>query len=194
MIRLKAAAIALLGIAIGAVAVRDKPEPVLVTEDRLAEREEWRQEWRQEWEVTELPTQEEELTTAVEPPTEEWYGTDCRLTAYEWDIMGQVIMAEARGESHEVHYYIACVILNRMESGLFPNTAAGVIYQTNPIQFCGAWDTEQYEVSDSVLEAIQEALIHNDLPEDVFYFTSEGYLPNTEPYVQVGNMWFSRQR
>lgn len=91
------------------------------------------------------------------------------LTSYEWDILGQVIMAEARGESFEVQYYIACTILNRVESELFPNTIAGVIYQTKPtIQFYGAWDMNQYEVTDSVWEAIQTALLYNDLPSDIY--------------------------
>ncbi len=117
------------------------------------------------------------------------------LTSYEWDILGQVIMAEARGESFEVQYYIACTILNRAESELFPNTIPGVIYQTKPtIQFYGAWDTNQYEVTDSVWEAIQAALLYNDLPSDIYYFTSDGYLPGTEAWKQIGNMWFSRQK
>lgn len=117
------------------------------------------------------------------------------LTGYEWDILGQVIMAEARGESFEVQYYIACTILNRVESELFPNTIAGVIYQTKPtIQFYGAWDTNQYEVTDSVWEAIQAALLYNDLPSDIYYFTSDGYLPGTEAWKQMGNMWFSKQK
>lgn len=117
------------------------------------------------------------------------------LTSYEWDILGQVIMAEARGESFEVQYYIACTILNRAESDLFPNTIAGVIYQTKPtIQFYGAWDTNQYKVTDSVQEAIQAAVWNQQAPEDMYYFTSEGYLIGTEPWKQVGNMWFSRQK
>ena len=117
------------------------------------------------------------------------------LTSYEWDILGQVIMAEARGESFEVQYYIACTILNRVESELFPNTIPGVIYQTKPtIQFYGAWDTNQYEVTDSVWEAIQAALLYNDLPSDIYYFTSDGYLPGTEAWKQIGNMWFSKQK
>ena len=188
MIRLKAAAIALLGIAIGTVAVRDKPAPVLMAEDKPVV-------WEVKYEAPTATIEQYEVppVAVIELTPEEWYGTDRKLTEYEWKIMAQTIMAEARGESHEVQYYIACVILNRVDSELFPNTVAGVIYQTEPIQFCGAWDTAEYEPTDSVLEAIQEALIHNDLPEDVFYFTSEGYLSGTEPYISVGNMWFSRQ-
>ncbi len=117
------------------------------------------------------------------------------LTSYEWEILGQVIMAEARGESFEVQYYIACTILNRVESDLFPNSIAGVIYQTIPtVQFYGAWDTNKYEVTDSVWEAIQTALWNRKSPTDLYYFTSEGYLEGTEPWEHIGNMWFSRQK
>ena len=101
------------------------------------------------------------------PEPEEWYGTDQKLTEFEWDALSQMIMAEARGESFEVQYYIACVVLNRVDSPFFPNTAAGVIYQTQPIQFYGAWTSEQYEPTDTVWEAIQLALEENRAPSDL---------------------------
>ena len=166
----------------------DKPEPVLTKAENPIVRE-----IQYEAPTVTIKPVEAPPVAVIEIDPEEWYGTDRKLTDYEWKIMAQTIMAEARGESHEVQYYIACVILNRVDSDLFPNTVAGVIYQTEPIQFCGAWDTEKYEVSDSVNEAIQEALIYNNLPADVYYFTSEGYLPGTEGWEHIGNMWFSRQ-
>ena len=133
--------------------------------------------------------------TAFQPELdpEEWYGTDRKLTDFEWDALAQLIMAEARGESFEVQYYIACTVLNRADSSLFPNTVAGVIYQTQPIQFYGAWTSERYEPTDTVWEAIQMALEENRTPSDLFYFTSEGWLSGTKPWRQVGGMWFSRQ-
>lgn len=140
-----------------------------------------------------VPLVLEQTISQSELEPEEWYGTDRKLTNFEWDALSQMIMAEARGESFEVQYYIACVVLNRVDSPLFPNTIAGVIYQTQPIQFYGAWDTKQYEPTDAVLEAIQLALEENRSPSDLFYFTSEGWLPGTEPWMQVGGMWFSCQ-
>lgn len=133
--------------------------------------------------------------TAFQPELdpEEWYGTDRKLTDFEWDALAQLIMAEARGESFEVQYYIACTVLNRADSSLFPNTVAGVIYQTQPIQFYGAWTNERYEPTDGVLEAIQMALEENRTPSDLFYFTSEGWLSGTKPWRKVGEMWFSWQ-
>lgn len=118
---------------------------------------------------------------AVEPNPEEWYGTDRKLTDYEWEVLSQMIMAEAGGESFEEQYYIACVVLNRIDSPLFPNTVKEAIYQTEPVQFCGAWDFNWHEPTDSVLEAIQTALEENRTPSDLFYFTSDDWLPETEP-------------
>ncbi len=175
----------------GVARVGENTEPVVVELDKPVVMTEAVPE---ESTATIEPETEAPLVAVIELEPEDWYGEDRTLTEYEWGIMAQTIMAEARGESHEVQYYIACVILNRVDSELFPNSVAGVIFQTEPIQFCGAWDTQKYEVSDSVWEAIQEALIYNDLPEDVFYFTSEGYLPNTEPWKKEGAMWFSRQK
>lgn len=124
---------------------------------------------------------------------EEWYGMDRKLTDSEWDALTQMILSEARGESFEVQYYIACVVLNRVDSDYFPNTVEEVIYQTNPVQFQGAWDKNHYEPSQGVLEAIQTALEENRTPSDMYYFTSEGWLPGTEAWKQVGGMWFSCQ-
>lgn len=124
---------------------------------------------------------------------EEWYGMDRQLTDSEWDAMTQMILSEARGESFEVQYYIACVVLNRVDSSYFPNTVEEVIYQTDPVQFQGAWDRNWYKPSESVLEAIQAALEVNQTPSDMYYFTSEGWLPGTEAWKQVGGMWFSCQ-
>lgn len=140
-----------------------------------------------------VPLVLEQIVFQSDLEPEEWYGTDRKLTDFEWDALSQMIMAEARGESFEVQYYITCTVLNRADSPLFPNTVAGVIYQTQPIQFYGAWTSEKYEPTDGVLEAIQMALEENRTPSDLFYFTSEGWLPGTEPWLQVGNMWFSRQ-
>ena len=187
MKRIDVAAGMLLGAIASLAGLKEIPEPVMITLDKPVSYA------IEQPDIPELEPLTQNVVTSI--ANEAWFGTDRKLSVYEWDIIGQAIMAEARGESFETQYYIACVMLNRVNSPLFPDTIAGVIYQTDPaVQFYGAWDTGHYEVSDSVWEAIQAALIHNDLPEDVYYFTSEGYLPGTEPWKHIGNMWFSRQR
>ena len=43
---------------------------------------------------------------------------------------GQLVYAEARGESYKGQVAVAAVVLNRVESASFPNTISGVIYQS----------------------------------------------------------------
>lgn len=45
-------------------------------------------------------------------------------------LMARAINGEARGEPYEGQVAVGAVILNRVKSSKFPNTIAGVIYQT----------------------------------------------------------------
>lgn len=49
------------------------------------------------------------------------------------DLMARAVHAEARGEPYVGKVAVAAVILNRIESGAFPNTPAGVIFE--PLAF-----------------------------------------------------------
>lgn len=116
------------------------------------------------------------------------------ITFEEFDMISQIIMAEAEGEDWEAQWYIACVILNRVESNLFPDSIEEVIFQEK--QFSCVWNGRYDRVipNDSCMEALQYALDTERIPNDVYYFTSNGYLDNTEPYMQVDDMYFSRQK
>ncbi|MCM1223750.1 MAG: cell wall hydrolase [Lachnospiraceae bacterium] len=116
------------------------------------------------------------------------------ITFEEFDMVSQVITAEAEGEDWEAQWYIACVILNRVESDLFPDSIEEVIFQEK--QFSCIWNGryDRSRPNDSCMEALQYALDAERIPEDIYYFTSNGYLPGTKPYIQVGDMYFSRQK
>lgn len=45
-------------------------------------------------------------------------------------LLAQIINGEARGESYTGQVAVGAVVLNRVKSSSFPNTIAGVIYQT----------------------------------------------------------------
>jgi N-acetylmuramoyl-L-alanine amidase len=47
----------------------------------------------------------------------------------DYNLLARVISAEARGEPYEGQVAVGAVILNRVESPLFPDTIPGVIYQ-----------------------------------------------------------------
>ena len=50
------------------------------------------------------------------------------------NLLSRVVYAEARGEPYEGQVAVAAVTLNRVKSSSFPNTLAGVVYQS------GAYD------------------------------------------------------
>ena len=48
-------------------------------------------------------------------------------------LMARAINGEARGEPYEGQVAVGAVILNRVKSSQFPNTIAGVIYQSGAV-------------------------------------------------------------
>lgn len=50
------------------------------------------------------------------------------------DLLARVVSAEARGEPYEGQVAVAAVILNRVRDARFPNTLAGVVYQTHAFE------------------------------------------------------------
>ena len=46
------------------------------------------------------------------------------------ELLARLINAEARGESYTGQVAVGAVVLNRVRSSKFPNTIAGVIYQS----------------------------------------------------------------
>lgn len=54
-----------------------------------------------------------------------------RAKLAEVDMMAHVVYGEARGESYTGQIAVAAVILNRIESSLFPNSIYNVVFQRN---------------------------------------------------------------
>jgi len=54
-------------------------------------------------------------------------------------LLARAINGEARGEPYEGQVAVGAVILNRMEDSRFPNTIAGVIYQSRSIYSGSRW-------------------------------------------------------
>lgn len=50
------------------------------------------------------------------------------------DLLARVITAEAKGEPYEGQVAVGAVILNRVSDSRFPNTLAGVVYQTHAFE------------------------------------------------------------
>lgn len=50
------------------------------------------------------------------------------------DLLARVISAEAKGEPYEGQVAVGAVILNRIRDSRFPNTLAGVVYETHAFE------------------------------------------------------------
>ena len=87
-------------------------------------------------------------------------------------LIARAINGEARGEPYEGQVAVGAVILNRVSDSRFPNTIAGVIYQSGA--FTAVADGQinvPIDPSSSVVKAAQDALNGWD-PTDgaVYYF------------------------
>ncbi len=85
------------------------------------------------------------------------------------DLLSRLVYGEARGESYIGQVAVAAVVLNRVKSSLFPNTIAGVIYQS------GAFDAVsdgQINLSpdDTAIKAAQDALNGWDPSNGAIYY------------------------
>lgn len=90
-------------------------------------------------------------------------------------LLARAINGEARGEPYEGQVAIGAVILNRVKDSRFPNTIAGVIYQSGA--FTAVSDgqiNEQISEGSTVVKAARDAMNGWD-PTDgaVYYFNPD---------------------
>ncbi|KAA6455075.1 spore cortex-lytic enzyme [Bacillus atrophaeus] len=84
-------------------------------------------------------------------------------------LLSQAVYGEARGESYEGQVAIAAVILNRINSPLFPNTVAGVIFE--PLAFTAVADGQIYmQPNERAKEAVLDAINGWDPTEEALYY------------------------
>ena len=75
----------------------------------------------------------------------------------DYNLLARVISAEARGEPYVGQVAVGAVILNRIESPLFPNTIPGVIYQPGAFSCLNNGQFNQ-PVSASALRAASDSM------------------------------------
>ena len=72
-------------------------------------------------------------------------------------LMANAVYGEARGEPYEGQVAVAAVILNRIDSSAFPNTASGVIFEPGAFTAVAdgqIWLTPNEQAKEAVLDAI----------------------------------------
>ena len=85
--------------------------------------------------------------------------TSTSVNSSDLNLLARVVYAEARGEVYTGQVAIAAVVLNRVKSSSFPNSIAGVIYQSGA--FTAVSDGQinvPLEQNSTVVKAAQDAL------------------------------------
>jgi N-acetylmuramoyl-L-alanine amidase len=112
------------------------------------------------------------------------------VSDHDIELIALVTMAEAEGECERGKRLVIDTILNRMDSGYFPNTAEGVIYQ--PAQFSSMWNGRVYEcsVQDDICKLVREE-IENRTSYLVMFFSANDYSEFGVPLYKIQNHYFS---
>lgn len=131
----------------------------------------------------------EELALSQEAANAEWRDIS-QITFNEGDVtlLANLIYCEARGESYDGKLAVASVVVNRILSSKFPDTMAGVIYQSG--QFAPVTSTKNSFVealaydkaanSSGCYKAAQEAMSGITNVENCVFFQTLAYLERVE--------------
>lgn len=100
-------------------------------------------------------------------------------TQEDYENLLRIVEAEARGEDLEGKRLVANVVLNRVNSGKFPNTISEVIFQKNEktVQFSPTVkkNFQEIEISEETYQAVEEALNGEDTSEGALFFAARKY-------------------
>ena len=100
------------------------------------------------------------------------------LSADEYAILCRIVQAEAGGEDATGKQMVAEVIINRVNSPKFPNTIAGVVFQSSGGQYqfspVGDGRYNSVSISGQTKEAVMAALQDDDVTNGALYFVAAG--------------------
>lgn len=117
----------------------------------------------------------EEGVSVQEEATEYVYD----LSERDMELLLRIVEAEAGCEDEDGRILVANVVLNRMESELFPDSVAEVVLQTNngvsqfsPVSSGSIWTVE---VSEETREAVEKALEGENISQGALFFAARKY-------------------
>ena len=141
---------------------------------------------------TELETEEsaaaevqaaaEETAAAEEPAREAFTG----YSDSDYNVLLRIVQAEAGNCDMEGRVMVANVILNRVESGSFPNTITKVVYQKHQFSPVANGSIKRCKVTAETVEAVERALAGEDLTDGALYFM------NRRASSKKNASWFDR--
>ncbi len=122
------------------------------------------------------------------------------VTSAEMDLLARLVHAEAKGESYAGKVAVASVVLNRVDSSLFPNDIKSVIYQKDqgyyaftPVQN----GTINQPADASAKLAVKEALAYRGMGNGSLYFynpktAKSTWITSREVTITIGNHRFAK--
>jgi N-acetylmuramoyl-L-alanine amidase len=94
---------------------------------------------------------------------------DLGFTQKDLKLMANAVYGESRGEPYEGQVAVAAVIINRVKSSQFPNTATGVIFQ--PGAFTAVADGQIYLTpNENAVKAVKDAISGWDPSNGCLYY------------------------
>ena len=130
---------------------------------------------------TEIPAEEAAVQPVPEEPAPEEAPTEAaaanfNLDEQEYQVLLRIVEAEAGGEDTVGKMLVANVIMNRVNSGIFPATVTGVVYQNTECgaQFAPTVDgrIDRVSVSQDTTEAVNRVLGGEDVSQGALFFRS----------------------
>lgn len=122
------------------------------------------------------------------------------ITAAEKDLLARLVHAEAKGEPYAGKVAVATVVLNRVDSSLFPNDIKSVIYQKDQgyFAFSPVQNGAINQPADAkAKEAVQEALAYRGMGNGSLYFynpktAKSTWITSREVTIIIGNHRFAK--
>ncbi|MDQ0229492.1 cell wall hydrolase [Metabacillus malikii] len=122
------------------------------------------------------------------------------ITPAEKDLLARLVHAEAKGEPYAGKVAVATVVLNRVDSKLFPNNVKDVIYQKDQgyYAFTPVQNGTINQKADALAkEAVQEALAYRGMGNGSLYFynpktAKSTWITSRETTVTIGNHRFAK--
>lgn len=111
-------------------------------------------------------------------------------------LMAQLVTAEAKGEPYAGQVAVATVILNRVDSDLFPNTIRGVIYENRQFTPVSTGTINQAP-TESAIRAVNEAIAFRGQGSGSLFFYNPAIATNfwnatREHTITIGNHVFAK--
>lgn len=99
-----------------------------------------------------------------------------RFSDEELEVLLRIVEAEAGGEDEDGRLLVANVVLNRVNSDIFPDTVSEVVFQKEGTvaQFSPAYSGkyQRVKISDVTISAVGRALMGEDISQGALYFVA----------------------